>query len=264
MSEPLLTRYDAPGRPDAMILMLHGGKPRSRQSVDGRSASWRRAAVDAAHDRDAGRTRPASGVWLVRYRERGWNGGADRVADARWALDRVRAEHGDVPVVLLGPLDGRPGGRPRRRRPVGGGRGRAGPWWSAEDPVSRARRPLAGGRARAPRPDHVVRRDRAATSSGPGASPPTRRCTTWARWGTTCSPAWSAGTTWRSTPRCACSPRLAAGSWGRARRRTADRRPFRPKLPRSGLLRGGRRPCRRGAAPAAPSRATPRPGRRTA
>jgi dienelactone hydrolase len=33
----------------------------------------------------------------------GWNGeAADAYADVRWALDRIRAEHGDVPVVLVG------------------------------------------------------------------------------------------------------------------------------------------------------------------
>ena len=43
MTDPLLTKYDAPGSPRAMILVLHGGKPRSHQAIDGRSASWRRA-----------------------------------------------------------------------------------------------------------------------------------------------------------------------------------------------------------------------------
>ena len=43
MTDPLLTKYDAPGDARAMVLVLHGGKPRSRQAIDGRSASWRRA-----------------------------------------------------------------------------------------------------------------------------------------------------------------------------------------------------------------------------
>jgi predicted esterase len=41
-------------------------------------------------------------TWLLRFRERGWNGGAAPVEDARWALEQVRREHGGVPVVLLG------------------------------------------------------------------------------------------------------------------------------------------------------------------
>ena len=41
---------------------------------------------------------------LLRYRVAGWNGGAaDAYADVRWAIERVRAEHGpEVPVVLVG------------------------------------------------------------------------------------------------------------------------------------------------------------------
>jgi predicted esterase len=41
-------------------------------------------------------------TWLLRFRERGWNGGTAPVEDARWALEQVRREHGGVPVVLLG------------------------------------------------------------------------------------------------------------------------------------------------------------------
>jgi len=42
-------------------------------------------------------------VWSVLHRFRGWND-ADMspVHDARWALEQVRQQHGDVPVVLLG------------------------------------------------------------------------------------------------------------------------------------------------------------------
>jgi dienelactone hydrolase len=96
---PDLTRSDAPS-PRAVVLLLHGGKDRSSQPVDARSASWRRmaavqrAVTPAAHEAGAS-------TWLLRYRVRGWNGGAP-VADARWALDEVRRELGDVPVVLLG------------------------------------------------------------------------------------------------------------------------------------------------------------------
>jgi pimeloyl-ACP methyl ester carboxylesterase len=139
VTDPLLTRYDAPGRPEALVLMLHGGKPSSRLSVDGRSASWRRSAwmqrsiAPRAHDAGVG-------LWLVRYRERGWNGGTDRVADARDALDRVRADLGDVPVVLLGhSMGARVAVHVADDPSVVGVVGLA-PWWSAQDPV----RTLAG------------------------------------------------------------------------------------------------------------------------
>jgi predicted esterase len=139
VTDPLLTRYDAPGRPEALVLMLHGGKPSSRLAVDGRSASWRRSAwmqrsiAPRAHDAGVG-------LWLVRYRERGWNGGTDRVADARDALDRVRADVGDVPVVLLGhSMGARVAVHVADDPSVVGVVGLA-PWWSAQDPV----RTLAG------------------------------------------------------------------------------------------------------------------------
>lgn len=42
-------------------------------------------------------------VWMLRYRVRGWNGDEmSTLPDARWALAQVRAQHGDVPVVLIG------------------------------------------------------------------------------------------------------------------------------------------------------------------
>ncbi|WP_327115381.1 dienelactone hydrolase family protein [Streptomyces sp. NBC_01341] len=41
-------------------------------------------------------------VHVVRYRSRGWNAGADPVADAQWAADEVVRRYGDVPVCLVG------------------------------------------------------------------------------------------------------------------------------------------------------------------
>ena len=57
-------------------------------------AAVQRAVTPAAHEAGAS-------TWLLRYQVRGWNGG-EPVVDARWALDEVRRELGDVPVVLLG------------------------------------------------------------------------------------------------------------------------------------------------------------------
>jgi predicted esterase len=103
VSDPSLTRLDVPGRPRGLVLMLHGGKARSLEAVDGRSASWRRAAAMQAAI--TGRAHEAGvATWLLRYRVRGWNGGSTSspVPDARWALDAVRRELGSLPVVLLG------------------------------------------------------------------------------------------------------------------------------------------------------------------
>lgn len=101
MPTPGLSRYDVAGAPRAAVLMLHGGRPSSTRPVDGLSASWRvmlalqRAVAQPAHDRGVS-------VWALRYRFRGWNGGGPPVEDAHWALDGLRKELGEVPVVLLG------------------------------------------------------------------------------------------------------------------------------------------------------------------
>lgn len=135
MSEPILTKTAPLARPRALVLVLHGGKPGSNQPVDGRSASWRRALWV---QRDIAPRAHAAGVsvWSLRYRERGWNGGAGRIADARWALDQVRTAHGDIPVVLLGhSMGARVAVHTADDPSVVGVVGLA-PWWSAEDPVS--------------------------------------------------------------------------------------------------------------------------------
>lgn len=102
MPTPLLTQSSPSAPPRAVVLVLHGGAVHSRRPVDGRSASWQRARL---LQRTIAPRLNAEGVavWLLRYRVRGWNdtSAPAPVADARWALDRVRAEI-DVPVALLG------------------------------------------------------------------------------------------------------------------------------------------------------------------
>lgn len=141
--EPSLTRFEVEGRPKAVILMLHGGKASSTQPVDDRSASWRRI---AAMQRTVTPRAHEAGVstWLLRYRERGWDGGAP-VHDARWALDEVRREHGAIPVVLLGhSMGGRTAVHVADDPSVVGVVALA-PWFSPEDPD----RTLAGKHLRA-------------------------------------------------------------------------------------------------------------------
>ena len=135
MTKPFLTTYDAPDGPDALILMLHGGKPRSQRPVDGRSASWQRSAA-MARSIAAAAQQAATSVWLLRYQQRGWNGGAGPMADARAALDEVRRCHGDIPVVLLGhSMGARVAVHVAADPSVTGVVGLA-PWWSAGEPVS--------------------------------------------------------------------------------------------------------------------------------
>lgn len=86
----------------ALVLLLHGGKERSYDHSDPMHYSSRRMQpfARALHRQGAAH---GVAVWVVRYRVRGWNAPEQwPVADARWALDEVRRQHGDVPVVLLG------------------------------------------------------------------------------------------------------------------------------------------------------------------
>lgn len=102
---PSLVTSRVPASPRGVVLMLHGGAAHGERPVDGRSLSYRRTRamyssighklVDSGH-----------AVWLLRFSVKGWNATAGRepspVADARWALDRVREEYAALPVVLLG------------------------------------------------------------------------------------------------------------------------------------------------------------------
>jgi predicted alpha/beta-hydrolase family hydrolase len=102
---PSLLRRDTDGPPGSLVLMLHGGKADGLTPVDERSASWRRSRWMMGQIADRA-NRSGVSVWLLRYAVRGWNARAadppSPVPDARWALDEVRRELGELPVVLLG------------------------------------------------------------------------------------------------------------------------------------------------------------------
>ena len=112
---PSLTRGDVAGRPTGVVLMLHGGRADGLRPVEESNASWRRSRWMMDHV--TGRlNRAGVSVWLLRYSVCGWNQRNGRspstapsapsapspVPDTRWALDEVRRELGDLPVVLLG------------------------------------------------------------------------------------------------------------------------------------------------------------------
>ncbi len=146
VGEPSFTRLDVEGA-RAVVLVLHGGKQTSNQPVDGRSASWKRMAAmqraitPALHEAGAS-------TWLLRYRRRGWNGGAP-VVDARWALEQVRREVGALPVVLLGHSMGARTAAYVADDPSVVGVVALAPWWQADDPVAALRgRPVAAAHGR--------------------------------------------------------------------------------------------------------------------
>lgn len=123
-----------------LVLLLHGGKPRSRQAVDGRSASWRRVRA-LGRDLSPGLHEAGLAVWVHRFTERGWNGdGADRIADARAALRE--AKELEVPVVVLGHSMGARTAVQVADEPNVAGVVALAPWFEPRDPV----RALAGKR----------------------------------------------------------------------------------------------------------------------
>lgn len=136
LGQPSLTRHDLPGpaSPRGVILMLHGGKEASTVPVDHRSLSRKRSlAMQAAIAPAAAEV--GLSTWLLSYRVRGWNDGSGPVADARWALEQVRREVGEVPVALVGhSMGGRTAVHVADDPLVTGVVGLA-PWWPAHESV---------------------------------------------------------------------------------------------------------------------------------
>jgi acetyl esterase/lipase len=93
--EPVGREQDAPR---SVVLVLHGGRARSRESGERKRLTYRRMVPFARSLAAAG---PA--VYLLRYRFRGWNAPAkDALRDAQWALGELGARFPGVPVALVG------------------------------------------------------------------------------------------------------------------------------------------------------------------
>lgn len=100
---PALDHSAAPVPTRAVALFCHGGTVESVQPPRERALSLlRMRAIEEFVRRTAGPR--GLDTYLLRYRVAGWNGlAADAFADVRWALGRIREEHGDdVPMVLVG------------------------------------------------------------------------------------------------------------------------------------------------------------------
>ncbi len=85
----------------SVALVLPGGRETSRLPASRRQLAAVRMLpfAQTLHRHGA---RGGLAVWTLQYRYRGWNASADPVADAEWALARIRREHGQAPVALVG------------------------------------------------------------------------------------------------------------------------------------------------------------------
>jgi alpha-beta hydrolase superfamily lysophospholipase len=99
----VLPRYEpvgtTPDAPRAVVLVLHGGRARSRESGERKRMAYLRM-VPFARDLQK---QAELGVFMLRYRFRGWNAPAnDAQRDAEWALAELARTYPGVPVVLVG------------------------------------------------------------------------------------------------------------------------------------------------------------------
>lgn len=163
VTSPHLTHGPRVAHARGLVLMLHGGAEHGVQPVGDRSRAWLRSRLMMAQLQRPLR-RAGVEVWLLRYRLVGWNHGhaalPSPVPDARWALDQVRRERPDLPVVLLGhSMGARTAVAVADDAQVRGVVGLA-PWFPADDPVAS----LAGKRLAAAhgRRDEITRYDESA------------------------------------------------------------------------------------------------------
>jgi dienelactone hydrolase len=100
---PELEVNPADGETRAIAIFCHGGTATSVEPPRERALSLVRMRLVERFVAQAGAGR-GLGTWLLRYRVAGWNGdAADAFVDVRWAVRRVREEHGGgIPIVLVG------------------------------------------------------------------------------------------------------------------------------------------------------------------
>jgi predicted esterase len=137
---PRLESSAARGEVRGLALFCHGGTGTSVAPPKERALSLVRMRAIEQFVRSSTADRGIS-THLLRYRVAGWNGAAaDAYNDVRWAIERLRAEHGAaVPIVLVGHSMGgraalRAGGDPQVAAVCG-----LAPWTPPGEPVGHLR-----------------------------------------------------------------------------------------------------------------------------
>ncbi|MEV4415741.1 alpha/beta fold hydrolase [Catellatospora sp. NPDC049609] len=97
MRRAALQVRNAADRPRTVVIVLHGG------AADGRGRAHRGRPAYLRMMPFLRKPPADTAIWILRYRYRGWNGGAaDPVRDLEWALDEAARRHPGVPVILVG------------------------------------------------------------------------------------------------------------------------------------------------------------------
>ncbi len=100
--EPAVSVWPARGRTRAVALVLHGGAEHGLGAVQSWKPAYLRMVPIARALHRAGLEHGLE-VRLLRNRRYGWNAPDEHpIDDARWALERIRADHPGLPVVLVG------------------------------------------------------------------------------------------------------------------------------------------------------------------
>ncbi|MCF6378824.1 lysophospholipase [Nocardioides KLBMP 9356] len=101
MTHARLVPVRTPRSPEGVVILLHGGASRGEQvMVSPTQLSVLRMVPIARRIARAGRSRLA--VHRLLNSHRGWDSRTTPVMDARWAIEQVRDQHGDLPVALVG------------------------------------------------------------------------------------------------------------------------------------------------------------------
>jgi pimeloyl-ACP methyl ester carboxylesterase len=131
--QPVLVRQPGATAVRAVALVLHGGREVSVRPVTARQLAVLRMVPIARHLASVGEA-DGLGVWRLRYRYRGWNNEEHPVADVRWAVQQLREQHADAPIVLVGhSMGGRAALRAADEPGVVGVAGLA-PWVEPDEP----------------------------------------------------------------------------------------------------------------------------------